>query len=177
MHYKLTLLFTLLFCSLLYGYSENNIQLSKTFKGTVLYDSKSGDENLSDSIIRINFNAENTTNQKTYNYISIINPVINKIEIDERDSTYFLGDKEKFADRLFYHSNFVFPVLLQPKEKKQFEIRIFPQAENLQVKVTLLPENEFIKYSNHDNFFTGVFFGICFMFILLLISFYIYSKS
>lgn len=177
MHYKLNLLFTLLFCSLLYGYSENNIQLSKTFKGTVLYDSKKGDENLSDSIIRINFNTENTTNQKTYYYISIINPVLNKIEIDELDSTYLLGDKEKFADRIFYHSNFVFPVVLQPKEKKHFEIRIFPQAENLQVKATLLPENEFIKFSNHDNFFTGVFFGISFMFILLLISFYIYSKS
>lgn len=175
MRFKRLLLLLFLSCYVLAN--AKTIHCNEQFKGIVLYDTKNGDATLSDSVITLELDVKNNMLTKMYAYLSIINPIINRIELNENDSLYFLGDKQTFKNRIFYHSNFVFPVLLEAGESRHYNLKLYPQAENLQFKISLLPENEFIKYSNHDNFFSGIFFGISFMFLLLLISFYVFSKS
>lgn len=74
----------------------------------------------------------------------------------------FLGDAVPFSDRVFKHSNFVFPVLLKSNESTELKVKVRPQWEPLAFKIKLDSENSFVKHTNHDNIFLGFFFRYIF---------------
>lgn len=110
-------------------------------------------------------------------YLSFINPTIDKIVINDDTSSIVLGDVIRFTKRTFKHINHVYPILLKANETKTFKIKVYNQRHKLNLRINLASQNTFIKMTNHDNFFIGIFYGVFFMFILLLICFYIFSKS
>jgi signal transduction histidine kinase len=73
--------------------------------------------------------------------------------------------------------NHVYPVLLKPNDVKKIRIKILKQWQAINFRVNLASENSFIKTTNHDLFFIGIFYGMLFIYLLLLICFYIFSKS
>lgn len=110
-------------------------------------------------------------------YLSIINPTLNKISISNDTSTIILGDLIRFTKRKFKHNNHIYPILLQANESKHLKITIFKQWQAVNFRINLSTENHFVKTTNHDNFFSGIFYGIIFMYMLMLICCYIFSKS
>ncbi|MFN8283700.1 MAG: 7TM-DISM domain-containing protein [Chitinophagales bacterium] len=149
------------------------INIDSNFKQAEIYNTHKCNRHDSLFILQI----KNNTSKNQQLYLSIINPTIDCIEIQTKDTTVFLGDAVPFSDRVFKHSNFVFPVLLKSNESTELKVKVRPQWEPLAFKIKLDSENSFVKHTNHDNIFLGFFLGIFFMFLMLLMCFYIYSKS
>ncbi len=88
-----------------------------------------------------------------------------------------LGDLIRYTQRQFQHYNHVYPFLLKAGETRNIKYTIRKQWQPINFRIQLASENSFIKATNHDNFLVGIFYGIVFMYFLLLICFYIFSKS
>jgi signal transduction histidine kinase len=110
-------------------------------------------------------------------YLSIINPNIDSIVILDNGKQTVLGDMEKYSKRSFKHSNHVYPLLLHADETRTLSVTLKKQWYPVNYKMVLSSENHFIRTTNHDNFFSGIFYGIVFMYLLILICFYIFSKN
>ncbi len=153
-----------------------DIVIDNSFKQLEIYSTLNKyKNNTQDSIFK--FDIKNTTAVNKQLYISIINPTIDKIEIIDNNKSTILGDAILFKKRVFKHSNFIYPLELNASESRQLYIKIHKQWEPLAFTIKLDTENSFIKHSNHDNIFLGFFLGIFFMFLMLLICFYIFSRS
>lgn len=153
-----------------------DIVINNSFKQIEIYNTLNrADINKRDSVFTINI--QNTTKETKQLYLSIINPTIDKIEIITNNKKTILGDFLLYKKREFKHSNFVFPIIINESKSQQIQLKIQPQWEPLAFKIKLDTEKSFIKHTNHDNIFLGFFFGIYFMFLLLLLGFYIFSKS
>lgn len=171
---KLVLLIWFILTSNFFFGSE--IIVDSSFKQTEIYNKISSDFiNKHDSVFNIKI--INSTGQSKELYLSIINPAIDKIELIESDTTLVFGDIIPFSKRAFKHSNFVYNIQLKANQSTQLQLKIYKQWEPLAVKIKLESENAFIKRTNHDNIFLGFFLGIFFMFLMILICFYIFSKS
>jgi len=119
----------------------------------------------------------NTTSNSKKLAISVINPIIDTIELIDKNQHLYTGDKFSFNKKRNEHYNNVYFFNIAPNEKRNIQIRIKKQWKSVHVKINIASFNEFIKATNHDNFYLGIYFGIVFMYILLLICFYIFSKS
>ncbi len=129
------------------------------------------------SDFEIRLQLKNISSRNTQLYLSIINPTIDKIEILEDSASSVLGDKISFTRRTFKHINHVYPVVLPANSTKEIVIKIVKQWQAANFRVHIATENSFIKTTNHDNFFLGIFYGLLFMYMLLLLCFYFFSKS
>lgn len=170
----------LLIVSILFSFflvKSENIIVSPSFKSVEIINTLKDSKKSTLKDITYPLTLKNKSNNKEQLYISIINPNINTIEIHDLGKTVILGDAKKFNRRPFLHNNFVYPVLLEPNETRALTITIKKQSIPLNYKIIVSSENTFIKTTNHDNFFSGVFYGIVFMYLLILICFYIFSKS
>lgn len=114
-------------------------------------------------------------------YLSIINPTIDLVDVTVTDGKtrrmFVLGDDRPFTKRILKHYNLVLPLEIGPGRELQVSLLIHSQLEPLNFSVNLAEQKTFIKRTNHDNLFMGAFYGFFFMFLLLLICFYIFSKS
>jgi len=176
MYKKIRYLLLVLLCCNIGNSIAANINIDSFFSSIDIYNSLENDKNThSDVVVQIHLKNELPTEQQLY--LSIINPTLNKILISDDTINVTLGDWTRFTNRKFKHNNHVYPILLNANESRNITVKVLKQWQAVNFKVNLSSQNHFIKTTNHDNYFSGVFYGIMFMFLLLLICFYIFSKS
>jgi signal transduction histidine kinase len=167
------ILFFLLAAMPLYGFE---VQIGEKFSSKELYNALTDSVPPQHANKGLHFTIKNSERKRQV-YLSIVNPTIDKIIINDGVHISELGDLTRFTKRRFKHINHVYPLVLQPNETREIELTVLKQWQSVNFRVVLSTENTFIKTTNHDNFFIGIFYGILFMFLLLLICFYIFSKS
>lgn len=113
----------------------------------------------------------NKQSQDQQLYLSIINPTLDKIIIKDKGKETILGDLIRYTKREFKHINHVYPILLKANEHRKIQINIPYKLKGANFRIDLSGENSFIKTTNHDYFLIGIFYGIIFMYLLLLIRF------
>ncbi len=153
------------------------IRIDNNFNSLELYNGLSKKKSSTPDLFKLSIKLLNTTTENRQLYLSIINPTLDSIFIFENGSTSILGDYQSFNKRKFKHINHVYPILLHGSEEKEIILNIREQHQYNNFRITLTTENNFIKTTNHDNFFIGIFFGLLFTYLLLLICLYIFSKS
>ncbi len=160
------------------GFSASvTVKVDSLFTSEDLYNTLLQKKASTNEDILLDIQLENASGTEQQLYLSIINPTIDKITIEENGRITLLGDNIRFTQRKFKHINHVYPVLLADKAATFIRLKIHKQWQSLNCRINLSSENAFTKTTNHDNFFIGIFYGILFMFFLLLICFYIFSKS
>lgn len=166
-----------IFCLQFVQVFSKDIAIDNNFTSAEIYNALSDSNPPPHNDVEIDVLIRNKSADEQQLYLSIINPVIDKIEITDGTEKTILGDYKRFTERNYKHINFVYPLLLGANETRSIHIKVLKQWQALNFRVKLSNENAFIKTTNHDNFFIGIFFGILFMYLLLLICFYIFSKS
>lgn len=171
--------YILFFCSLIYFSSVHakEINIADNFSSVEIYNALHDSVKYSENDISLSLQLSNITTKEQELYLSIINPTIDNIIVTDDTSTTILGDLIPFHKRSFKHYNHVYPILLHAGEKKTIQLKIKKQWQAINFRINISSRNTFIKTTNHDNFFMGIFYGILFMYFLLLICFYIFSKS
>ncbi len=174
---RISFILILLFCLQSLQSFSREIEIDRSFTSTEIYNALSDSNPPPHKDVQIDIVLRNKSGAEQQLYLSVINPVIDKIEITDGSVITFLGDYERFTRREYKHINFVYPFVLHGSETRAIHIKVLKQWQALNFRVKLSGENAFIKTTNHDNFFIGIFYGILFMYLLLLICFYIFSKS
>lgn len=172
----LSKIFILLFCFQIGNGFAKDIVVDASFSSSEIYNSLVDNSEINNTI-ELTINLENKLNSPQQLYVSFINPTLDKINIKEDSTEVILGDLIRFTKRKFKHNNHVYPISLDENQSKTITIIVLKQWQANNFRINISTENTFIKTTNHDNFFLGIFFGILFMFLLLLACFYIFSKS
>ncbi|MBK9327852.1 MAG: hypothetical protein IPM95_00775 [Sphingobacteriales bacterium] len=120
---------------------------------------------------------KNTGSSDKNLYLNFINPTLDRIIIEDNKQTAVLGDLIRYTVRQFKHYNHVYPFSLKSNETRTIRYTIRRQWQPINFRINLSSENSFIRATNHDNFLAGIFYGIFFIYLLLLICFYIFSKN
>lgn len=171
------ILLSIILLTTLSGFSEE-ITIDSDFSEIDIYNTLTAEVKQTARVMKFEVTLINNSGKEQQLYFSIINPTINKIIIYEGNDSILLGDLIPFTKREFKHINHVYPLLLAKDSKRQIRINVCnPLQHALNFRLNLATENTFIKTTNHDNFFNGIFYGILFIYLLLLICFYIFSKS
>lgn len=158
--------------------NAQSIVIDSLFRSEDIYNTLKENDNSYFKQKVFNVSIKNNTMHNVQLYISIVNPTIDKIDFIAGMDTVTLGDYVPYTQRVFKHPNVVYPLKLGDKNSAQLKIIVHnPFAHTLNFRINISTENSFIQTTNHDNFFNGVFYGIVFMFFLLLICIYIFSKS
>lgn len=169
------------FLLLLYMYNNTNaksIVIDSLFRSKDIYNTLKEKNNAYFKEKTFVVSIKNNSLYNTQLYISIINPTIDKIDFINAGDTITLGDYLPYTKRVFKHPNIVYPLFLENGKLAHLKIIVHnPYSHTLNFRINISTENSFIQTTNHDNFFNGVFYGIVFMFLLLLICIYIFSKS
>jgi hypothetical protein len=110
-------------------------------------------------------------------YISIVNPIIDSIKIEYQNNVAYFGDKVDASSNKIKNINYVLPIKIQKDSTINISITLISQKEQLSVSIFLEAENLFLKIINRDSIFLGFFIGVYFLYILLLISMYAFSKN
>lgn len=173
---KSAAIFTLIFCFYFGNGFAKYIVIDQSFSSVEIYNSMLNNTSIKTNI-ELEIKLKNSFNSTQQLYLSIINPTIDKIIIKDSTNTVILGDSVRFTDREFKHNNHIYPILLAANQEKTITVKVLKYNQAINFRANIATENNFIKTTNNDNFFLGIFFGILFMFILLLICFYIFSKS
>lgn len=166
----------LLFCFQIGNVYTKNIVVDSLFSSVEIYNSLVDNSEIN-STIELPINIKNNLNTPQQLYLSVINPTLDNIIIIDDTSIVILGDLIRFTKRKFKHNNHIYPIYLKENQSKRITVKVLKQWQANNFRVNIATENNFIKTTNHDNFFLGIFLGILFMFLLLLICFYIFSKS
>lgn len=157
---------------------SKEIEVNTAFSTLDIYNSLSNTTNIKQNNILFDVQLKNTSRKDQQLYLSFINPTIDKIIIYKDKDSVILGDLIRFTKRKFKHINHVYPVFLKKDSSTQIHIVVNNNLQHaLNFRINLSNENTFIKTTNHDNFFNGIFYGILFMYLMLLVCFYIFSKS
>lgn len=167
----------LICCLSPFGAAGNTIQIDAAFRRTEIYNALTAQEPDTLPYLQLDFNLKNVTTTERTVYLSIINPTIDSIEVKTKNKVEILGDHINFKQHKIKHNNHVAVVSIAANSTEPITLKIKKQWKYTNIRVMLSSQNAFIKTTNHDNFFLGIYFGIVFMFILLLICFYIFSKS
>ena len=166
-----------LFLSSFTGISKD-ILIDAGFSSTEIYNTLTCSKQIVGKDLKFDLTMKNISGKEQQLYLSFINPTIDKIVIYNNRDIVILGDLIPFTKRVFKHTNFVYPVFLNKDSIVHLHIAVTQKPlQRLNFRLNLATENTFIKTTNHDNFFNGIFYGILFMYLLLLICFYIFSKS
>lgn len=170
-------LILLVFSTVNFSYAES-IYMNKSFKQKDIFNALEIKNNTLQPSTIFYLKFYNQTGKNQQFYLSIINPTIDKIVIYEQMDSLILGDKIPFSKRKFKHINAVYPIFINNNESKEIKVIVYNSFQHLlNYRINIATENSFIKTTNHDYFFNGIFYGVFFMFLLLLISIYIFSKS
>ncbi len=160
-----------------FGAVGKSIFVDEYFKNAEIYNALTVHEADTMPYLFLDFKVKNTLATERTLYLSIINTTIDSIFVKTDDKIEILGDHINFKQNKLKHNNQVAVINLPANGTKNIQLKIKKQWKYSNVRVQLSSQNAFIKTTNHDNFFLGIYFGIVFMFILLLICFYIFSKS
>ena len=157
----------------------DSLELTDEFSSTIIFNTLSENIEKSRNDIHLNLCIKNASSKNQQLYLSFINPTVDKILVKETGKkTQLLGDFESFRKRVFKHVNPVYPFYLKKDSTTQIKLIIYNHKTHpLNISVKLAEENVFIKTTNQDNFFNGIYYGIFFLYLMLLICFYIFSKS
>lgn len=164
-------------CSLSFTALGKDIAITNTLFDTTVYNGLTDTTYKNSVAINLSFSLQNNTNTIQEIYVSIINPTIDSIFIKDNDKKILLGDAISFKKRTTKHSNHIYVCSLPIGSQHEISITIKKNTKQMNCRVKVDTQNSFIKNSNHDNFFLGIFYGVFFMYILLLICFYIFTKS
>jgi two-component system, NarL family, sensor kinase len=119
-------------------------------------------------------------------YLSIAYPNLDhfllyvRVNEHDRDSIRFLaemGDNFRGGNKILPHRNYVIPIILSPNIPTDFIFQIKKQWEPVNFPLFLSNEFNFVRRSNNDNLFLGMYFGIHFTFALLIITLYLFTRN
>lgn len=169
-----------LFWVCLFGHHQlfaKTILIDSTFKKVEIYNALKQTQQQESQFIQDSFSLKNNSSESKVVYLSIIHPTADSISLKIGNINILLGNKIQAKKLKYKYYNRVYVVTLLPNETKNIQVKIQKKWQYENCRIVLNDKNTFIKNSNHDNFFLGIFFGILFMYFLLLICFYIFSKS
>lgn len=171
--------YILVFLTVCFAFSvkAKPINISSDLFDTIIYNGLNNTTFNNNNEIKLAFAIQNNSTEKQELFISIINPTIDSVVITDNGKSTLLGDVISFKKRKIKHSNLIYVCSLPIGGSRQITIQIKKNYKNMNCRVELATRNLFIKSSNHDNFYLGVFYGVFFMYFLLLICFYIFTKS
>jgi len=179
MNYKRVII--LFLCSVLLVVAKAaviDIKIDSTFSSKDIYNALQLANSNMQSFYKFDLLLEDFSGKDQQLYLSVINPTVDKIVIYDGNDSIVLGDYVSFTKRAFKHVNHIYPLVLPAGSIQKLSVRVYnPFQHPLNFRLNLSKENAFIKTTNHDNLLNGFFYGIFFMYLLLLICFYIFSKS
>jgi hypothetical protein len=88
--------------------------------------------------------------------------------IQQKDGTFtrtLCGDTFPYGNKLIRHRNFIFPVEISPKERKQIYLRFTGQGA-MHVSLNLRTEHAFFEHMNQEHLAYGVYFGLLLLILL-----------
>jgi len=88
-----------------------------------------------------------------------------------------MGDNFKGGNKILSHRNYVVPIGLPPGVSSDFIFQIKKQWEPVNFPLFLSNEFHFVRRSNNDNLFLGMYFGMHFTFALLIITLYFFTRN
>ena len=131
----------------------------------------------------LKFSVENISESKKELFLEINNPHIKYIEYYESKKEnfklkYHCGDYMPFDTRPVDNEKFIFPIKLKPKQIVQVLIKIDKRNTSVSFPTYLWNQKDFIKSSNKNKLFLGVFYGgFVFCFLFSSISFFFLRKQ
>ncbi|QQR98175.1 MAG: hypothetical protein IPK18_01155 [Sphingobacteriales bacterium] len=156
-------------------FAKNNIVINDAIFSTELQDATLQKDFLYDDIT-YDYTIKNNTDNTNF-YITIINPIIDSVLIIHNTDTFFFGDKTFQKHQKVKHLNDIYSFKIDKDSSTTISVLLKNQKEHLGVKLILSSENKFLKIANRDSFILGLFIGTYFLYILLLLSMYIFSKN
>jgi len=116
-----------------------------------------------DSVFWTRFSIKNTTDIKKW-FLEISYPFLEEITLftETPDGKFVkedLGSKYPFTEREIEHRNFIFTLLLEPNEEKQYFVRV-KTGSSMQLPIVLWDEAEFIKKTQKEFTLLGLFYGV-----------------
>lgn len=135
---------------------------------------------VSPNVFWFKFKIVNDDLKKEKFYLFLSNKGINDLELFQERHHQFLnlgvtGDHHAFHQRPVVSNYFVYPIDIQSKDTVEFYLYCDKQNENLNTKILLYTENEFVIKENKALIFMGFFIG--FLLLSMIISFYLYYVS
>jgi|GEM_PF-3676713 len=106
--------------------------------------------------------------------------VYQRIHTAHKDSIWeiaSMGDNFRYGNKILSHRNYIVPIDLEPNTTTDFIFQIKKQWEPINFPLILSNEYSFIRRTNNDNLFLGVFFGIHFLFSLTLLTLYFFTRN
>lgn len=133
--------------------------------------------NINEDFGFLTFSVSNKTEVPQNLVIEIYNALINEINFYEKTTNSFLllntsGTDFPFASRLKNDRNFLYPILLKPKESKSYIFQFKKEKISIVVPAKIWTESAFQKQNKQQYLFIGIYYGLCF--ISIIISLYIF---
>ena len=132
----------------------------------------------SDSAIWVRFSLVNATSAPIERLFSVgyalLDEVIVEIKSGEALTRYEFGDLKPFAEREFYHRNFIFPVQFEPHEKLEVRMRVVSES-SLRVPLTLWERDAFYQEDVVQMLLNGLYYGL--MLVMALYNAFVYFST
>lgn len=129
----------------------------------------------SDAVIWIRFALENRSAVASERLFSVGYPLLDKVDIEVVQSgtrsQFAFGDLKPFAERDFYHRNFIIPVAFQPGERVEFRMRVHSES-SLRVPLTVWEPDAFYKHDGFEMLLNGLYYGL--MLVMALYNAFVY---
>jgi signal transduction histidine kinase len=128
---------------------------------------------------------DNTTELRARKYLVLSDPNLDEVfiylrkRVDGKDSIVQIaqvGDNFYNGQKLFNHRNYVFPLDLPPNTTMELIMQVKRQWEPINFPVFLSSEYNFVRRTNNDNLFLGLYIGIHFTFVLLILTLFFFTK-
>ena len=152
------------------------IRLNDTTKEILLFDNNVNNNGLYEHNIELDFLLENEGKESSY-YIVGINPVLDSFEIGYNHQIYYHGDKVDSKNKRIKSYVSVEYLKVPADSIVPLYVKINTQKERLNYRLLLAGQNQFLKITNRDSLLFGFFIGMFSMFLLLLISMYLFSNN
>ena len=129
----------------------------------------------SDAVIWIRFALENRSAVASERLFSVGYPLLDKVDIEVVQSgtrsQFAFGDLKPFAEREFYHRNFIIPVVFQPGERVEFRMRVHSES-SLRIPLTVWEPDAFYKHDGFEMLLNGLYYGL--MLVMALYNAFVY---
>lgn len=142
----------------------------------LLYKNSIGANELYKKNIELDFVIQNKSKESSF-YLVGINPVLDSLEIKFNNQIYYNGDKVSTERKRIKSYNSVEYLKFPRDSIRNLHIQIKTQQEQLNYRLLLVSQNQFLKIINRDSLLLGFFIGMFSMFLLLLISMYLFSNN
>lgn len=142
----------------------------------LLYKNSIGANELYKNNIELDFVIQNKGKQLSY-YLVGINPILDSLEIKFNHEIFYNGDKVSSENKRIKSYNSVEYLKFPRDSILNLKVQIKTQQEQLNYRLLLVSQNQFLKIINRDSLLFGFFIGMFSMFLLLLISMYLFSSN